>query len=663
MPTTWYTASCSRDDVNYYAGDGAGSASVLDGDTVQLPSCAGTGWSSGISITKAITLKGNGYDVDSNGRPTNCSTVIIDDMNSGSLIAMYLAPDRITRLSGFEIRNGTSTNADGVRAVIYVEGQYNQGTQDSRRYRIDHMLFTQVKGLTPHVKGAWGVNDHNTYNVRDGTWFASYMFFAGAFDYSNQRWANVTNFGYSNSSDDDFNYFENNTFTRPIGASHYAFIDAYAGARYVARFNDVTRGWFEAHGTESAGANRGTRAIEIYKNNFTGNDTGSTIISQRSGSSMVWGNTITSGYQDATAISLLQNERSLSSFSPYDLADGTAKWDVNDGGNPQASYTATTVTDAGNNIWDIDVSGQSWDTNQWLGYSIHKTGCVTNYGSGLVNLCGGLVTSNDADTLRITTFNDTYDQLQLDDGQAFTLNLITHVFDAPGRARGTLIVARSLSSLTRTGTTAHATVAGPEHNYTTGQFVGISDATPVTYRGTFEITVTGDNTFDFTLPLDPGSDGSNGYAQLLPGGANDQVTDPSYQWLNLNENSANMIDYAGNYALQIRENVHFYNYGGTQQTSASTPFNGTAQTGNAVGVGTYVSPNYRPLTCTTGVGYWATDEGSWNSSGAGGQGRLYKCTATDTWTLYYTPYDYPHPMTLGDSSAPTTVINVALITT
>jgi hypothetical protein len=28
----------------------------------------------------------------------------------------------------------------------------------------------------------------------------------------------------------------------------------------------------------------------------------------------------------------------------------------------------------------------------------------------------------------------------------------------------------------------------------------------------------------------------------------------------------------------------------------------------------------------------------------GASGLLYKCTATDTWTLYYTPYTYPHPL-------------------
>ncbi|MFA5809799.1 MAG: Ig-like domain-containing protein, partial [Thermoleophilia bacterium] len=52
----------------------------------------------------------------------------------------------------------------------------------------------------------------------------------------------------------------------------------------------------------------------------------------------------------------------------------------------------------------------------------------------------------------------------------------------------------------------------------------------------------------------------------------------------------------------------------------------------------------RPSTCTTGVSYWATDQGEWNSNQAGPDGQLYKCTATNTWSLYYTPYTYPHPL-------------------
>jgi hypothetical protein len=59
---------------------------------------------------------------------------------------------------------------------------------------------------------------------------------------------------------------------------------------------------------------------------------------------------------------------------------------------------------------------------------------------------------------------------------------------------------------------------------------------------------------------------------------------------------------------------------------------------------------HRPATCTTfsepgsGVGYFATDVGT--------QGTLYRCSATNTWTVQYTPFTYPHPLIGGAQANP-----------
>jgi hypothetical protein len=79
------------------------------------------------------------------------------------------------------------------------------------------------------------------------------------------------------------------------------------------------------------------------------------------------------------------------------------------------------------------------------------------------------------------------------------------------------------------------------------------------------------------------------------------------------------------------------------QTSPTSPFNGTKGTG----FGTFAN---RPTTCTAGVGYWATDTGTWNTYNSE-QGTLYKCSSGgNAWTAAYTPYTYPHPLVTGGST-------------
>jgi hypothetical protein len=103
----------------------------------------------------------------------------------------------------------------------------------------------------------------------------------------------------------------------------------------------------------------------------------------------------------------------------------------------------------------------------------------------------------------------------------------------------------------------------------------------------------------------------------------------------------------------IKANRDYYDGTGGIQTSATSPFNGTS----GVGWGTKAN---RPTTCTTGVAYWATDEGEWASGTdvnsvdhAGADGNLYICTATNTWSASaaYTPYTYPHPRVTQDENS------------
>lgn len=118
-----------------------------------------------------------------------------------------------------------------------------------------------------------------------------------------------------------------------------------------------------------------------------------------------------------------------------------------------------------------------------------------------------------------------------------------------------------------------------------------------------------------------------------------QTKTPAYAW----SNTANFLVYGAASANVIVANRDFFN--------GTAGFDGTA----GVGVGPLAA---RPETCTAGVAYWATDQGTWNTKEGEDQGVLYKCTSTDTWEVYYTPYTYPHPLREDagtDETAPTLV--------
>lgn len=123
-----------------------------------------------------------------------------------------------------------------------------------------------------------------------------------------------------------------------------------------------------------------------------------------------------------------------------------------------------------------------------------------------------------------------------------------------------------------------------------------------------------------------------------------QTLDPVYEAADTGPNP-NFGAFGSDTARVIANRDYYAEVSQLAQTSPTSPFNGTVGTG-------YGTLANIPTTCTTGVGYWATDQGSWNTSGSGGQGILYQCSSTNHWSTYYTPYAYPHPLTRG--TVPTT---------
>ncbi|QNT70147.1 hypothetical protein HQ394_13430 [Defluviicoccus vanus] len=142
-----------------------------------------------------------------------------------------------------------------------------------------------------------------------------------------------------------------------------------------------------------------------------------------------------------------------------------------------------------------------------------------------------------------------------------------------------------------------------------------------------------------------------GYACLhQPGRKWDRSLSPNYSWNNRWSDSNGVVNiglenpFGGcsnpDPFTHVKPDRDYYNF--------STSFSGAS----GVGMGTLAN---RPTTCATnaneaggGVGYWATDTET-----------LYRCSATNTWTAHYQPYQYPHPL-VSTSSADTTPPSVAL---
>ena len=112
----------------------------------------------------------------------------------------------------------------------------------------------------------------------------------------------------------------------------------------------------------------------------------------------------------------------------------------------------------------------------------------------------------------------------------------------------------------------------------------------------------------------------------LPGGPArwpHQAIDPVYAWNN--RSKSNLVPAVSHYYTHIQPNRDYYDW--------TANFDGTTGVGQGV-------LSLRPTTCTPLVAYWAIDTNT-----------LYQCSAKNTWTVYYKPYTYPHPLQGASSAA------------
>lgn len=275
---TLNATSCSQSVVQ------AAINSAASGDTVLLPTCSSTTWSSTVTIpsSKGITLNGNGGTISGKVDITQNSTVSsrVTNFKFTNQHAVYFhgTPSSATgRFDHSTINVGTTGSA------ILVE------TEGNAPVLIDHNTFTGGGASEIiHNYGTW-ITNSSTYNI------------AGWNDDVTPGGPNMV-------------FIEDNTFNNAGATGNpayfwgYSAVQSYYGARTVVRHNTMNMATVDQHGTPGM---VGARWWEIYENTFyiVQNGNQDKYVGNRAGSGVIFNNHKT-GYanQGAGSISLYEED-------------------------------------------------------------------------------------------------------------------------------------------------------------------------------------------------------------------------------------------------------------------------------------------------------------------------------------------------------------------
>jgi hypothetical protein len=519
------------------------------------------------------------------------ATIIEDDYAANDEL-LDLTSDGKLRIAGLTFRGGSGDLKDN--GTIVVRGPS----------RIDHVhlntqTYTQAdpengsKFLVIRSNGSVpgnGVLDHSIIDLSANS--AIYLMNGALADgQGHQSWANATDFGTAAS----YFYIEDSVINGDITEIASRILDCFNhGSRVVVRFNTLgyTSGP-EAHQTGSSGDNRGCRSMEIYGNQFE-------LLASQPGpaydmADLSGGTRVAWGnVADANTLTngfILHNTRSDNTTYGQNSTGNTS--------TARLGYCGTSFLSATVNTTGTAVEATSFpNSDGWVGGTGQTTYTVTP--GALININGVVYTVDS-----VTDFNSLTLTATAGSQSGVAAYMVTYWDGGPTAATG-------YPCLDMTGRGAGDLIAGA---------LGISPPT-----------------------LNNSTNGGATYtsANAWPR----QALEPVYLWNNtITPDGGSLYDNA--VPSLIVANRDYYPQASGVQTTSSSPFDGTSGTG----WGTLAR---RPATCTAGVGYFATDQGSWNNSSsnpygvnfAGASGLLYKCASTDTWALYYTPFPYPYDYTL-----------------
>ena len=670
---TYTASSCGQGDVNEVINGSGGTTApivphnAIDGDTILIPAGSCT-WTSSITVPtgKRISIIGSGTPNTLPSQYGIALSAITTHITHGGFVMtpIYDASNYLSRISLIDFEPAT-----GAGAPIVVTGSCT--TSGCPSLRLDNLYFPTSwstlalsDAAVAVIADMFGVADHNTagdgpptvnylafINLGHGTWLSST---SGNGDLS---WASPPSVGTPLAF-----YLENNTLNYALGTD----TDIPSGnihgggARLVCRFNDAVAindfGICSGHGTDTTGRPRGVMQWEGYYNigvcpAWPNGIECNSAWPARSGWGYSFGNAITNGTGTFTSMTGFENQRTWRGSSPWGECDGQSPWDTNDG----VTYFAGTVgsfteigTGSGN--WLMTVSGTSpgWSFNQWVAYTFFDD----THGTAT------MVQTSGANTLTTVNVCDTCIGWQTGGnpplaGDTFHIYRSKVCMDQANRGAGVQL----------NGNYSNPAPVGPVNEVLQPSYQG-ADSVPSTVGSNMgsqtpnmvanndfymEVPNQGpqtSNTFPFTgikfsQPIQSWTcSGGTGHCIVTVASTTGLVANGPVINAGSTPGAHKTVD--GSYTIIGTPTGTTYTINNVGDYTDSAGAGGTAN-GAGVGHGTLA---LRPTTCSPGVGYWATDQGTWNTvSGTTQKGELFICGASG-WpsSPSYQPYTYPHPL-------------------
>lgn len=433
---------------------------LADGDIVVIPPGIGTDWTNQLTITKAIWLQGSG----------NSQTYIIDKVvGNDSLFSLATVTNKVTRVTGMEIQPDSPAQ-NGTHSIFQVTGP-GQIALGGLRFTTGHSrqsIEVQLGSVTGVIYECQ-FNDILGIDLRHSSWLG------GVF--GDKSWETAVTWGGA-----DFLFIEDCQF---LAMDTEGALDGNGGARAVVRYCYIEDSKVLFHGNDSSNQQRSGRAMEVYNNTFAAPTISiPDAIVDRGGTFIVWGNTLTGGY-NAEGIHITHYRR-VGEWKLWNQADGVVAWDT-----PDLTDGAGTPGGAGDGVFESGTSTsgsaltlsdgtKAWGINAWAGYSLRLQ---TNYtassgGSGTLTVSGAAWTTNQWKGWIVTRLSDNK-RAQVSANTADTLTMIASPYNAltfsAGAvqfSRGAYITENTANTITIEGgqsTSSHMTPDGQNYAFTSGQ--------------------------------------------------------------------------------------------------------------------------------------------------------------------------------------------------